>query len=392
MDGTRTLTFVIFIFMCLCKYVCSDLPLYATKTGYDLSTETFGSLSNRELNWLDLARATGADVPEGLNSCTPDGIYAVYRHGTRNPSDGDLEDMHSIIDRLQNTEINPEFYLLRDFPKIPIANASQLVEAGWEELRTLAERLITRFPELFPDTDFDLTQFSFQSTNKSRTVDSAQGFIEGLVGKNQTCQSNYSEKYFTVECSENDGTVTPTSAVIPHLPLDNDTLLRFYDVWETCSEAVNNGKTDSEQNAFRDGPEIGEVWQRVAKKLAAPGSQPWNISRGECSYCVSVIVKMGSRSWVSPIRPFWCQQILWTPSESLAPAPDIQKFRDFFTFVLDPNHKTRLSGPSRKHCHKLQYCRIIHLLKLSNKSWVHFCTLVNGVQSIGLSSSKWGGR
>ncbi len=259
----------------------SDTPLYATKTGYELSIETFGSKSERELNWLDLAQATGAVVPEGLENCTPDGVYVVYRHGTRNPSDGDVEDVHSILDRLHNTAINPEFYYLRDFPKLPVANASQLVEAGWQELKTLAQRLVKRFPELFPDKDFDFLRYSFQSTNKSRAIDSARGFIEGLVGENQICRPEYSKDSFTVECTESEGVVTPTSTVIPHSPVDNDTLLRFYDVLETCTEAVNDGKTDFEQDTFRDGPEVGEVWNRVTQKLALPGGKAFNLSRAE---------------------------------------------------------------------------------------------------------------
>ncbi|XP_033644412.1 multiple inositol polyphosphate phosphatase 1-like [Asterias rubens] len=259
-----------------------DTPLYATKTGYELSVETFGSKSERELNWFDLARTTGAVVPEGLENCAPDGVYVVYRHGTRNPGDGDVRDVHSILERLQNTEINPEFYYLREYPKLPVANASQLVEAGWRELKMLAHRLSTkRFPELFPDKDFDFSRYSFQSTNKSRTIDSARGFLEGLVGENQTCTPEYSKDSFTVECSENEGPITPTSTVIPHSPVDKDPLLRFYDVLETCTEAVNGGKTDLEQDTFSDGPEVGEVWTKVNQKLAPPGGKPFNLSRAE---------------------------------------------------------------------------------------------------------------
>ncbi|XP_022080858.1 multiple inositol polyphosphate phosphatase 1-like [Acanthaster planci] len=272
---------IFFPLLTLCGPVGNTVPLYATKTGYDLSLETTDSIRNSQLHWLQLAESTGASVPEGLDNCTPYGVYTVYRHGTRYPSDGDLEDVHNIIERLRSTDVNPEFQYLRNVTEVPISNASMLADSGWSEMRELAGRLKNRFPELFPDSDVDLGRYSFQSTGKTRTIDSARGYIEGVVGDDQTCQTNYSERAFTVRCTENAGSPTPTSTTVPHNPIDNDPLLRFYDIWEECTEAVNGGRTKREQNEFRDGPEIGEVWLRVAQELAGPGEGTWDISREE---------------------------------------------------------------------------------------------------------------
>ncbi|XP_038060903.1 multiple inositol polyphosphate phosphatase 1-like [Patiria miniata] len=283
MEAFEFIAFNIFslIFLTACEPIIGNVPLYATKTGYDISIETTGRVNNVEKYWLELARSTGASVPEGLENCTPHGVYAVYRHGTRYPSDGDIEDVHNIIDRLRSTDVNPEFQYLRDAVKIPLSNASQLAETGYREMRELAARMANRFPVLFPDSDVDLSRYSFQSTGKTRTIDSARGYIQGVVGEQQICKTNYSERSFTVNCTENDGTQTPTSTTVPHNPIDDDLLLRFYDVFEDCTEAINGGRTDREQDEFRDGSDVGEVWQRVAERLAGPGRGTWNISREE---------------------------------------------------------------------------------------------------------------
>ena len=51
--------------------------------------------------------------------------------------------------------------------------------------------------------------------------------------------------------------------------------------------------------------------------------------------------------------------IRWTPSESLALAPGVQKFSDFFHFWSATIRTLKLGDrvlSSRKRCHKLRYC------------------------------------
>ncbi|XP_022087423.1 multiple inositol polyphosphate phosphatase 1-like [Acanthaster planci] len=262
-------------------------PLFATETGYDLSFQR-NELNQRTLSWRDLARATGGSPPEGLQNCQPAGSYVVYRAGTSFPAEADIGALSALQAKMRRQTVNPSFRFLSQLStsRIPRTSAGDLAESGRRELQELASRIKVRFQEFFQNPDVDLGRFSFQSTNASKSIDSAVAFVRGLVGLNQICETLSSEGNVTVTCSENSRQspriVTPTSAYIPHDPANMDPLLRPYNTRRRCLDTVNKGKTAREVRNFQRSREAMQLKDRVAKRLSVPGAQQlWNITTDE---------------------------------------------------------------------------------------------------------------
>lgn len=176
----------IFITVVVCVYGQSPTPRYSTKTGYETSFEPGTDEKNQRLrDWQAIASDVGETA--SVTGCKPVGVYAVNRHGMRYASDGDIEDYNAILARMKMTGVSEEFaYLLNITDNLyPIALESSLHPAGFAEMEGLGMRIKQRLPELFVKDGLD--GFDFQGTYKQRTIDSAQGFINGLHGPQANC-------------------------------------------------------------------------------------------------------------------------------------------------------------------------------------------------------------
>lgn len=176
----------IFITVVVCVYGQSPTPRYSTKTGYETSFEPGTDEKNqRSRDWQAIASDVGETA--SVTACKPVGVYAVNRHGMRYASDGDIEDYNAILARMKMTGVSEEFaYLLNITDNLyPIALESSLHPAGFAEMEGLGMRIKQRLPELFVKDGLD--GFDFQGTYKQRTIDSAQGFINGLQGPQANC-------------------------------------------------------------------------------------------------------------------------------------------------------------------------------------------------------------
>ena len=282
--------------------VAGQMPLFSTETGYDLSFNPT-ELAQRQLTWLNFATRTGASAPEGLENCSPVGSYMVFREASRFPDEADIMQLYDLQQRIRTEGINPVYRFLTQIPnsRIPLANAGQITEVGRREMLEIAGRVKNRLSELFV-TDIELSKFNFQSTNTSGSIESAVAFVRGLVGINQICETISSVGNITVNCEENPRvsrvqTVTPTTASIPHSPLNMDPLLRPYHTRKTCLDAVNKGRTYRELRDYQMGRELEQLTQKIARKLTPPGMQTWNISRGRSdSKLIHIIIK--DLSWL----------------------------------------------------------------------------------------------
>ncbi len=289
--------------------VCAQMPLFSTETAYDLTFNPT-ELRQRALSWLDFARQTGSDAPEGLENCSPIGSYMVIREGTKFPSEAEIMGLHSIQQRLRTQPSNAALRYLKSIPdsKIPLAMAGKLAEQGRQEMKMIATRLRSRFTELVSSTDVDLSLFNFQSMNTSDSIDSAVAFVQGLAGENQICETLSSEKNVTVNCQENPRiirTPTPTSAFISNRPLTMDPVLRPYYTRRSCLNTANKGRTNREVQAYQMGREVQQLTQKIVNKFTPAGAQqPWNISQSE----VQLLSKIcGFHNALFKDNGTWCQ-------------------------------------------------------------------------------------
>ncbi|XP_071508658.1 multiple inositol polyphosphate phosphatase 1-like [Diadema antillarum] len=279
----RTLTVILLLAFVVGGQSSSPTPRYSTKTGYETSFEPQSDeFAWRKRYW----RAIAQDVGElsAVDQCQPAGVYVVHRHGTRYMSDGDIEDYNSILTRMKTEGVNNNFAYLLDIPDnlYPISMEGELHPAGFAEMRGLGERIRARVPELFSGND--LGNFTFQATCKQRTIDSALGYIEGLLEAGAVCNvTGKTPSKDTVTC-RNMTSGDVEVVVIDHVEeCREDRALKFYDYCDKFIVTVDKNDTAVIENTkFGRGAEMTAVYQSVAAKLTPAGSSaPFNMTIDE---------------------------------------------------------------------------------------------------------------
>ncbi|EDW05961.1 multiple inositol polyphosphate phosphatase 1 isoform X2 [Drosophila mojavensis] len=166
------------------------------------------------------------ETPPFYDGCHPTRIWAIIRHGTRNPSKSVIlqakerlsEIQTQILAQSESNLCDDELKRLRrwSWSHIEPDDEKLLVAEGEDELIELAERFQLRFPKLLPDL-YDPEWFYMKYTATQRTLKSAQSFATGLFGRHRIHAINYPQ------------------------PLHRDPVLRFY---KLCSR----WKTDVDKN------------------------------------------------------------------------------------------------------------------------------------------------
>uniref|UniRef100_A0A6P7FWI8 Multiple inositol polyphosphate phosphatase 1 n=1 Tax=Diabrotica virgifera virgifera TaxID=50390 RepID=A0A6P7FWI8_DIAVI len=188
--------------------------------------------------------------------CTPKKIWMMVRHGTRNPKYSVIEQMLARLPEIRKLLVestslpndhvkNRDLDLLRKWKlTLDVDDKNKLTHEGEEEMLVLAERMQSRFPELF-DEVYSNTSYKFKYTHSQRTLRSAYFFAAGLFGK-----------------------ATAKDVWFP-APLRKDPILRFYklcDKWNV--EVKKNPAALREVTIFENGPEMAKLVKEVNKNLA----------------------------------------------------------------------------------------------------------------------------
>ena len=238
--STSTLesSFFLFFILSICSASHGDdlYGLFSTKTPYSF-------VENDNLN-----------ISRPSAECKAFHVNMVHRHGHRYPSSGDLKDFADLsrkINRGQVVESNLNFSLPWYTPFFK-AESSHLTNVGELELYQLSKRIKARFPSIIHDNKYSPWKDVFMSTNKERTIHSANalsaGFFEG-VG------------------SLAGGKIQPITIVVsPRDP--NDKLLHFYDACPNfVSNIADNQQVVAEFMEFQKGQEVQLVKEKIKKKL-----------------------------------------------------------------------------------------------------------------------------
>lgn len=146
-----------------------------------------------------------------------------------------------------------DFELLRDFTMesdfasgFHLGNASLVTDSGVLGLQNIARRYQENFPNVLPTT-YSPEQFLFRHTWSVRTNQSARAFAAGLFGEAGAQNVVYEE--------------------VP----ERDWFLRPFDFCPAFDEEIANW--DAQRNAFRDGPEMGELMEQVNRRLGFHAEQ-----------------------------------------------------------------------------------------------------------------------
>ncbi|XP_032594962.1 multiple inositol polyphosphate phosphatase 1 isoform X4 [Drosophila grimshawi] len=142
------------------------------------------------------------DSSPKYDGCHPTRVWAIIRHGTRNPSESvilhakrRLTEIKALL--LKQSEPNfcaDELNQLRhwNWDHIDANDEKLLVAEGEDELIELAERMQSRFPNLLPDI-YNPEWFYMKYTATQRTLKSAQSFATGLFGRHRIHAITYPE-------------------------------------------------------------------------------------------------------------------------------------------------------------------------------------------------------
>ena len=219
-----------------------QIQYFSSKTRYVPVDEPFAGMPDRE-------------------QCEPRYVDVTVRHGTRFPSKGDVGKIEKMITRVNNlfSSASPfrsgELTLPVDENPFTEALDKLLSTVGEEEMYNLSRRLRDKFRSLL-DVSYSAERFSFISTGTTRTIQSAMAFAYGLFegkGRLGTCKF----QPIAVESSK----------------IDNDPLLRFFDVCPKYSVKVLENKTALyEFEKFKHSSPMRDVKERLSRRLAVNSS------------------------------------------------------------------------------------------------------------------------
>ena len=195
-----------------------------------------------------------AGVPQN-DQCKPLHIDMLSRHGTRFPSKGDVRKIEKMLETVNKLFSSGSPFRLGELT-LPGGNPFTMLQdkllstVGEEELYNLSRRLRRRFEGLF-DVPYSPNRFSFISTGTTRTTQSAMAFAFGLF--------------------EGQGRLGPFKfqpVALDSSKIENDPLLRFFDLCPKYSREVSENKTSLyEFEKFKRSLPLKEVIENVAARL-----------------------------------------------------------------------------------------------------------------------------
>ena len=220
--------------------------------------------------------------------CEPIHLNMVIRHGSRLPSDGDMEEIDALLTKLNQiyTKDSPFRYQNLTLPwiKPPLwndGNPGELTAVGEIEQYSIAKRFRARFNRVF-DKKYWNKYYSFVSSDKPRTTQSAMAFAHGLF--------------------ESQGPVSPSKfqpvAVMLSGRQNQDKLLSSY---KTCPryeiDVDENGLDEVEK--FLKGPEARSVTERLEKRLKITGKMSLTFDLVEKLFrlCAFGVMNRNDSSW-----------------------------------------------------------------------------------------------
>ncbi|XP_070545012.1 multiple inositol polyphosphate phosphatase 1-like [Ptychodera flava] len=248
--------------------------LFSTKTTYSAS---FGGWEEMDKNFIHTKSLIESRSP----TCRPLQVNAVFRHGTRYPSQNDFKILHK-LQGVQEYITNKKYYKLKSWiNKFSDTEPKILAETGRKEMQDLGQRYAWYFPRLISRTHSANGRLKFTSSDLSRTIESAEMFIEGL----QKVMGSKEER---------------ASVKLDILNSDTDVLARFFDNCEKFILTIEKNKTAlAEVSKFGDGNEVHSVVEGLIKRLGIPEDISFNKDHAKAvfSVCAYELAILGKSHW-----------------------------------------------------------------------------------------------
>lgn len=189
--------------------------------------------------------------------CEPVHINMVIRHGSRYPGSHRVKKMKELLEKINRFfPSNSTFRynglsLPWSIPPDILSSASKEMSAlGLEEMYSIAERFLTKFPGVLKH-GYSNNNYSFVATDKLRSSQSAVAFAQGLFeGTGHLGLAKF--RPVAVKFSGS---------------FDDDVILRIFEACPKWKKITAKRNSRSEYRKFLNGPEMGRVTRNIAKRL-----------------------------------------------------------------------------------------------------------------------------
>lgn len=202
--------------------------------------------------------AKSLEKPEG---CEPVHLNMLLRHGSRYPSSLHLKKIKDVVESInrffpdnstfQYKKLILPWTLPLDYEQ---AANKELAHSGEREMYKIAKRYLATFPSVLGHP-YSNNNYSFVSTDKLRTSQSALAFAQGLFEGSGQLGSTVKYQPVAVKFSG------------PH---DRDKVLRFYDVCPRYRKKAKVSQT-RQYSRFLNGPEVLQVARNIERRLNLTG-------------------------------------------------------------------------------------------------------------------------
>jgi len=264
-------------------------------------------------------------------TCQPVHIDLVLRHGTRNPSDGDIEEfalLESAI-ALHADDLVPSLSWIAQWHNpIPLSQESDLAPVGRRENYQLGKRYMAAFPSLFAAQPYVSNLYYLRSTQEQRAMLSAESFAYGVFegrGTSLGDTAGYEPVFIRADTES------------------NDNVLKFYDNCPLYNVLVNDNDTANLETELYMDAIIGGITQRLTQTITSNGS--WAVTREDALAMWAACQMEGNQHGVVDK---WCA--LFTTQEILdfEYAEDLDDYWTKVCYSNNVNSHRNFPPPSRR--------------------------------------------
>jgi len=255
-------------------------------------------MHSTQTSYEAIRRFNFTTVNPTISTCTPSRISYLGRYGGRFPFTPTFRSMIDFVESSIQADIasnyeagrttlcRQDFEAIRNWTKHPdfiIENSNQNTEASVIAIQNIARRFQRNYPNILTET-YSHDRFHFRHNWRQRSNDSIRAFAAALFGEAEA-----------------------QNVIFEDVP-ENDFFLRPIDF---CPEFTELTANQSEQAAFRQGPEFEQLTEEINRKLGFRGSNQlsvdyilimWDWCRFETSFTfeLSNSETGGESPWCAP--------------------------------------------------------------------------------------------
>ena len=225
------------------------IPELSSKTVYDA---TRGDI--RSVKYL---------MTDNKEECTPNFVYFILRHGSRNFGSSTTEKMKTFLDKFAtliksgSIKLGPGMMWYENWINGTYYGDYELVAEGMMEHYTIAMRYKEKFPDLFPI--YSISNYSVEATSRMRTIQSAMSFMYGLFQYTGPLGSSKSRLDLQMKGYMPSGILIRKD--------EENRLLRFVDCCPKYLRYINSEEWKKEGDLFDVMHDFDNVVQSVGKFL-----------------------------------------------------------------------------------------------------------------------------